>query len=132
MTTDEIERTAMQAARMNHPDPPRDLLDASLYLALYNLYAALYAGNLSREQARPVKLLLAAQYKREKSNYDLDLKSRRAAVELWRRTESAGNAYATNRTLDNADRLWAATLNLPEGSRPKTYEGMDRSIRNTQ
>lgn len=119
MTIDEIERAAMQAARMNAPSPPSDLLDAHLYLALYSLYATLYAGQLTREQARPIKLKLVSQYRRLKGSYDFDMKLRQSAVRLWRDTEAAGNAYARERTLDNADRLWAAVLNLPKGSRPK-------------
>lgn len=119
MTIDELERAAMQAARTNAPSPPSDLLDAHLYLALYSLYATLYAGQLTREQARPIKLKLVSQYRRLKGSYDFDMKLRQSAVRLWRDTEAAGNAYALDRTLDNADRLWAAVLNLPEGSRPK-------------
>lgn len=119
MTIDEIERAAMQAARMNAPSPPSNLLDAHLYLALYSLYATLYTGQLTREQARPIKLKLVAQYRRLKDSYDFDMKLRKSATRLWRDTEQAGNAYARDRTLDNADRLWAAVLNLPKGSRPK-------------
>lgn len=121
MTIDELERAAMKAARMNAPSPPYDLLDAHLYLALYSLYATHYAGQLTREQAGPMKRKLVSQYNQQKSSYNFDMKLRQSAVHLWRDTEAAGNAYARERTLDNADRLWAAVLNLPEGSRPKTY-----------
>lgn len=119
MTVDEIERGAMTAARLCQPSPPHDMLDCTLYLALYSLYATLYAGQLTREQARPIKTSILVQYRKQKESYDFDMKLRRSAVRLWQNTEQAGNAYAANRTLDNADRLWAATLNLPEGSRPK-------------
>lgn len=118
MTADEIERAAITGARMNHPDPPSDLLDAHLYLALYSLYTTLYAGQLTREQARPIKLKLVSQYRRLKDSYDFDMKLRQSAVRLWRNTEQAGSTYARERTLDNADRLWAAVLNLPERSKP--------------
>lgn len=120
MTIDEVERAAMQAARTNSPDPPSDLLDASLYLAFYQLYATLYAGQLTREQAKPIKTRLLIQYTKQKAAYDFKRKRQDASVALWKRTESAGNAYALERTLENADRLWAATLDLPEGSRPKS------------
>ena len=121
MTVDEIERSAMQAARMNRPDPPSDLLDCFLYLALYSLYAALYAGQLTREQARPIKLRLISRYGKLKEHYDFDVKLRQSAVKLWQSTETAGSTYARERTLENADRLWAAMLNLPEGSRPISH-----------
>lgn len=35
------------------------------------------------------------------------------------RYDEGRDQYASDRNLDNADRLWAAVLNLPEGSRPK-------------
>lgn len=119
MNIDEIERTAIQAAHANLPDPPVDLLDASLYMALYQLYATLYAGQLTREQARPIKLNMVMQYRSQKAKYDFGVKCRQSAVNLWGNTESAGSAYSRNRTLENADQLWAAVLNLPEGSKPK-------------
>lgn len=120
MITDEIERSAMQAARLNRPDPPdADLLDIQLYLALYSLYAVLYERQLTREQARAIKHKLIAQYSQQKQAGDFEAKLRRASAVLWRKTEAAGSAYAQNRTLENADRLWAAVLNLPEGSKPK-------------
>lgn len=122
MTIEEIERSAMQAAHMNRPDPPHDLLDCFLYLAFYSLYATLYAGQLTREQAKPVKTRLLIQYTKQKAAYDFKRKRQDDSVALWKRTESAGNAYALERTLENADRLWAAVLNLPEGSKPKNAE----------
>lgn len=119
MTIGELERAAMQAARQNQPDPPSDLLDCFLYLAFYSLYATLYQGQLTREQAKPIKTKLVMQYRKQKVLYDFDMKLRQSAVKLWKNTEAAGSTYALNRTLDNADRLWAAVLNLPEGSKPK-------------
>lgn len=119
MTVDEIERASMQAARLNYPNPPADLLDCFLYLALYSLYATLYAGQLTREQAKPIKTKLVIQYRKQKEAYDFDMELRQSAVKLWKNTESAGSTYALNRTLENADRLWAVVLNLPEGSKPK-------------
>ena len=118
MTVDEIERAAMAAARLCQPNPPPDMLDCTLYLALYSLYATLYAGQLTREQARPIKTSILVQYRKQKDSYDFDMKLRRSAVDLWSNTELAGSTYAQERTLDNADRLWAAVLNLPEGSKP--------------
>ena len=119
MTIDEIERSAMQAARLNRPDPPPDLLDSFLYLALYSLYSTLYAGQVTREQAKPIKMKLVSQYRKQKESYDFDMKLRQSAVKLWKNTEATRSTYATHRTLENADRLWAAVLNLPEGSKPK-------------
>lgn len=119
MIAEEIERAAMKAARMNFPDPPNDLLDGFLYLSFYSLYSMLYAGQISREQARPIKNKLLSQYNHQKVSYDFDMKLRRSAVKLWHRTETACNAYALNRTLENADQLWTAVLNLPERSMPK-------------
>lgn len=121
MTPDEIERAAMQGARANRPDPPGDLLDAFLYMALYSLYAMLYAGQITREQAKPVKTRAVAQYNRQLSQAELWRKREKAILALWHRIGSDCNAYARERTLDNADRLWASIHNLPEGSKPKTH-----------
>ena len=121
MTVDDLERSAMQAARLNSPDLPSDLLDTFLYLALYSLYATLYAGHLTR----PIKLKFISQYNQQKSSYDFDRKLRQSTIQLWRDSEAAGNDYARERTLDNADRLWAATLNLPEGSRPNEQRNQE-------
>lgn len=104
---------------MNFPDPPNDLLDCFLYLSFYSLYSMLYAGQISREQARPIKNKLLSQYNHQKESYDFDMKLRQSAVKLWHRTETACNAYALNRTLENADQLWTAVLNLPERSMPE-------------
>ena len=118
MDENNIERAAMQAAHTNQLDPPSDLLDSFLYLALYELYATLYAGQLTRDQARPIKLKLLARYRKQKAAYDFDMKLRRSAVALWKNTEAASNQYALDRTLDNADELWAVIVNMTKDTKP--------------
>ena len=118
MTVDEIERAAMHAAKINHPTPPREMLDCFLYLALYSLYSALYEGQLTREQARPVKQSLIGEYNDQKRNYDADMKLRQYYLNLWRSTNNALINYSHNRTLENADKLWATVQGLREDCKP--------------
>lgn len=122
MTVDEIERAAMQAARTNNPDPPTDMLDAHLYLALYSLYATHYAGQLTREQAGPMKRKLVSQYNKQKSSYDFDMQMARSTAKLWREIEAAGSTYAKEPNLENADAFFQAVYHV------KRKTGVDKIL----
>lgn len=113
-----IEEKAMMDAKNNTPRPPNDLMDCFLYLALYSLYATYYAGQLPRELATSAKKSILAQYEKVKKQYDADMRMVLADVR-WRTGVSVTlTQYAKERTIENADRLWAAVNDLFEGVKP--------------
>lgn len=118
MTADEIERDVMRAARLNAPDSPDNLIDAFLYLALFALYSAFYAGYLTRAQASPIKARMMRIYHNQSASFRAKECAYGQAHDWRVRMANTLIDYAQNRTLDNADRLWAAAQGLLEGAKP--------------
>lgn len=105
---EQIEQSAMAAARRNKPSPPTgDILDRWLYLALYGLYATFYEGKIARDTAAEIKRQLVSEYEKERKISDFRTEMHIATLKLWRESEAVARDYAQNRTIENADRLWS-------------------------
>lgn len=108
MTTDEIERSAMRDARGGVLNPPNDMLATYLYLSLHALYSRLYAGEITREDAKPIKTGLVGMYDTAKRLYDAKVELLENCTDLWKNVELASSEYAKNKTIENADKLYSA------------------------
>ena len=113
-----IEELAMADAKNNTPRPPDDLMDCFLYLALYSLYATYYNGLIPRETASQAKKNIVRQHEKVKAKYDADMRMVYADVRWRTGVAGALTRYAKERTMENADRLWAAVNDLFEGVKP--------------
>ena len=87
-----------------------DIADQFLFLGLRCLYAMHRRGLIGRENASKEKEKLIFQWKTEKSKLEF---LSREAVELSDRIKNASEEFKKNRTLENADALYAALYNLP-------------------
>lgn len=103
------ERAAMHGLEM--PDG-LDLLDQYMFLSLRLLYSSHKKGAISREVGQIEKGKLMHQYSiaRNRFRFEADRSDSFSAQRM--RIESASNAYAKDRTLDNADRLYKALYGI--------------------
>ena len=93
----------------------------ALYWRLRCLYLEYNHGEISQSYGAGEKADAIKQFHKDQTEFILNCRCADSAAQLWKNVESSGSTYANDRTLENADRLWAAILNLPEGSRPKIY-----------
>ena len=77
--------------------------EAEMYYALCNLYATYRIGGVSAEDGISRKAKIMKSFWETMSQH---------YAEQNARIESAANAYAKNRTLDNADRLYKALYGI--------------------
>lgn len=106
---EKIEQSAMADAKLNKLCPPTgDILDRWMYLALYGLYATFFEGRVARDTAVEIKRQLVSEYEKERKINDFRTEMHIATVKLWQESEAAARDYAHNKTIENADRLWAA------------------------
>ena len=103
------ERAAMQGLGM--PDG-LDLLDQYMFLALRMLYQSHKRGFISREVGQIEKGKLMHQYGTAKNRFRFEADKVDSFAEQRMRIESTANAYAKDRTLDNADRLYKALYGM--------------------
>ena len=87
-----------------------DIADQFLFLGLKCLYAMHRRGLISRDRASKEKEKLVFQWKTEKSKLEF---LSREAVDLSDRIKTSSDDFKKNRTLENADALYAALYNLP-------------------
>lgn len=104
----DVEIAAIRAAKSGNPDPPGDLLDGYLYLALYALYTAYYAGQVTRDYAADAKRRFYGMYEQQQTEHKHAARCWDHACKLWNRIDSAAAAYRKEKTIDNADRLYSA------------------------
>ena len=103
------ERAAMHGLEM--PDG-LSLLDQYMFLALRLLYQSHKKGAISREVGQIEKGKLMHQYGMAKSRFRFEADKSDTFAEQRKRIEGAANAYAKNRTLGNADRLYKALYGM--------------------
>ena len=102
---------AFERAAMNDEDMPRvlDIADACFYTALRIIYKAYHNGVIDRKSGTELKNQLTRAYVSDKSEVEF---LKRSALDLNDRIKKASDAYKSNRTLENADELYAAFYNL--------------------
>lgn len=103
------ERAAMHGLEM--PDG-LSLLDQQMFLALRLLYQSHKKGVISREVGQIEKGKLMYQYGVTKKRFRFEERQADHFAEQRKRIEGAANAYAKDRTLDNADRLYKALYGM--------------------
>lgn len=112
----EFEKDAM------HGEPlPKglDVADSCLYIALKNLYAMYRQGLISRKDAAEEKKRLLQNWETDKSKIDF---LNRESYELKSKIGEAAEKYKNAPCIENADDLYAALYNLPNGWRKKLKE----------
>ena len=102
-----------ERAAMNDEDMPRglDIADACFYTALRIIYKAYHNGVIDRKTGTELKNKLTRAYVSDKSEVEF---LKRSALALNDRIKKASEAYKSNRTLENADELYAAFYNLSD------------------
>ena len=102
-----------ERAAMNDEDMPRglDIADACFYTALRIIYKAYHNGAIDRKAGTELKKQLTRAYVSDKSEVEF---LKRSALSLNDRIKKASEAYKSNRTLENADELYAAFYNLSD------------------
>ena len=102
-----------ERAAMNDEDMPSglDIADAYFYAALRIIYKAYHNGVIGRKTGTELKNKLARSYAIDKSKVEF---LKRSALALNDRIKKAAEAYKSNRTLENADELYAAFYNLSD------------------
>ena len=102
-----------ERAAMNDEDMPRglDIADACFYTALRIIYKAYHNGAIDRKTGTELKNQLTRAYVIDKSEVEF---LKRSALALNDRIKKASEAYKSNRTLENADELYAAFYNLSD------------------
>ena len=100
-----------ERAAMNDEDMPSglDIADACFYTALRIIYKAYHNGVIDRKTGTELKKQLKRAYVSDKSKVEF---LNRSALELNDRIKKASEAYKSDRTLENADELYAAFYNL--------------------
>lgn len=91
-----------------------DIADACLYMGLKYLYAMHKSRLMDRKTATEEKKNLVFCHRKSKSQ--IEFLNRESEV-LRVRIHEASENYKKNRTLENADKLYAAFYNLPENWR---------------
>lgn len=103
------ERAAMSGLEM--PDG-LDAVDQWMYLSLRLLYESKKKGIISREVGRAEKGKLAHQRTILEQKFKMREQLVSACSERTIRVEAAANAYAKDRTLENADKLYKARYGM--------------------
>lgn len=86
--------------------------DQVCFQGLAFLYSRYRAGIISKEAASAEKKLIVMRCVEAKRAAAFGEKCSQHAVKLWRNVEQAANAYQTDRTLENADKLIAAIYGI--------------------
>ena len=102
-----------ERAAMNDEDMPRgvDIADACFYTALRIIYKAYHNGEKKKKTGTELKKQLTRAYVSDKSEVEF---LKRSVLDLNDRIKKASEAYKSNRTLENADELYAAFYNLSD------------------
>lgn len=86
--------------------------ESEMYYLLCNLYAAYRHGGLSAEEGARRKEAILNNFWSRKKEDDFRTTMAQHYAEQNARIESAANAYAKNRTLENADKLYKAIYGM--------------------
>lgn len=101
----------------NNTATPRldNVIDEACYTAIRYIYQMFRRGMITEQAAREEK----ARFEKASSDFDrryrFELAHIAQTAKRMKRTEAAKNAYRTNRTIENADRLIAALDGLEKG-----------------
>lgn len=94
--------------------------ESCAYWTMYYLYACFRSGFITRERAEAQSKKLRRQFDMLSAEYKQESANCKRLSEFWKNTEIASSTYALDRTLENADRLWAVIRNLPADTKPST------------
>lgn len=97
-----------ERAAMNNEPMPDGLnhIDMAMYQALAALYYRYHMGGISRENAKTEKGMLMHKYNvRVNAKHYEDIMYRFHS-DLMKNVEGAASAYAKNRTIENADKMY--------------------------
>jgi hypothetical protein len=86
--------------------------EEELYRGVQNLYAAFRQGAISVEEGKARKTQLVNRFWSRRSEENFKKTAAKRYSEMIVRVEGAANAYAKNRTLENADRLYKALYGM--------------------
>lgn len=106
---------AWEAAAMRN-DPMPDglpLEEQKAFQALGHLYARFHLNQITREDGSREKGMIVHSVYAERQNRIVRERLSAHSAQMFKAVESAANAYAKERTLENADRLYEAIYGLP-------------------
>lgn len=103
------ERAAMRGDPM--PDD-LDIVDQLTFLSLRELYSQVRAGKIDRETGSQEKGKLRYQHDLWEGRLRLKERLAQHSVDMFKAVEGAANAYAKDRTLENADRIYKALYKM--------------------
>lgn len=86
--------------------------ESEMFYLLCNLYAAYRCGGMTAEEGARRKERILNNFWDRKKEDDFRKTMGEHYAELKKRIESAANAYAKNRTLENADKLYKALYGM--------------------
>lgn len=93
--------------------------EQAAYQALAHLYGRYRLKLISREDGHTEKCKIQYEFDLRKRQAETDRKLAKHHADMLRKLEGAANAYAKNRTLENADRLYQAVYGaVPSGYGP--------------
>lgn len=102
MTFDDISKLA---AKNERPDSGMTYIDYLAWYILRDIYRDFKAGLIDRERGEERKRDALSIWECETQKVAQHRDDIFRVAELWKRVESAANAYRLDRTLDNADKL---------------------------
>lgn len=102
--------TRIESAAWNGELMPKDadVFEEIEYLALFDMCKLYREGKMTAEMLTDLKTHLSNEVKDIKAKYDFHIRLLEHTAAVNKATEAAKNAYRTNRTLENADKLVAA------------------------
>ena len=109
MTKDEIIK---YAATGQMPDQEMTCPERALFYTLKEIYTRFRNGLITKEQGEVQKNHALRQFELDNSAVSSAMKILRHNSELWKAIEQAGNHYALDRTLENADAFVEAVYNV--------------------
>jgi hypothetical protein len=103
-----------ERAALNGLEMPEglDLVDHFMYLCLRELYSSHKKGVISREVGQIEKGKLMYSYDIAKKRFRFEARRAEDFANRTMRIESAANAYAKDRTLESADKLYKALYGM--------------------
>lgn len=101
---DKVEQAAMHGQQM--PDG-LDVFEQIRFHGLSYIYGNYLAKLVSKDAASAYKRSLVREVEAMRAEHEFGIKCYNAAAGRYKATEPALNAYRTNRTLENADKLVA-------------------------
>ena len=120
MTFDDISKLA---AKNERPESGMTYVDYLAWYVLRDIYRDYKAGRIDKERGESRKRDALDLWERETAKISSIRDQVFEVAELWKRIESAANAYQLNRTVENADKLIFAIYRM----HPNTQESADKN-----